>query len=340
MTSIGHIAFDKFVTHIPQVVSSFLFGFCGYAVLGMLYYAVQRFREGRSLSPVALFRDVFPWRMYSHPTAKIDFFTWFPTQLIVYPVGAFIVAIAALLIGSDFSQILGHIFGPRAPILHSVWAIAAVQFVALFLGSEFGQYWWHRALHEVPFLWCIHRVHHSAEELVIFTGARDHPLEILTMAVAKALGSAVFGGTTLYLTGTTFSPETTIIIIYFWSWFFGFYQALSHSHIPISFFGHGNIVLGGPVMHQMHHSAETHMFDVNYGLATYLYDWMFGSLYLPRKGEKYRFGLNDYEYGPTNPHLTLREFYLRPFVEMHAHIRKRREGEGVDAHGGATHAVD
>ena len=74
-------------------------------------------------------------------------------------------------------------------------------------------------------------------------------------------------------------------------------------------------------MHQIHHSAESHMFNKNYGMTTHLYDWVFGTLYLPRRGEVFRWGLNDDEYGADNPYLTPREFYLKPVIDIIAMSR-------------------
>ena len=44
-----------------------------------------------------------------------------------------------------------------------------------------------------------------------------------------------------------------------------------------------------------------------------IFDWMFGTLYVPAKDEQYRWGLNEAERGDANPHRTLRDFYCEPF---------------------------
>jgi hypothetical protein len=43
-----------------------------------------------------------------------------------------------------------------------------------------------------------------------------------------------------------------------------------------------------------------------------IWDWMFGTLYLPVKGETYRWGLNEEEIGANNPHMSVRALYLEP----------------------------
>jgi sterol desaturase/sphingolipid hydroxylase (fatty acid hydroxylase superfamily) len=47
---------------------------------------------------------------------------------------------------------------------------------ACFLG-DFAYYWWHRAQHTVPFLWEMHKLHHSDENLNTTTIFRSHFLE-------------------------------------------------------------------------------------------------------------------------------------------------------------------
>lgn len=45
-------------------------------------------------------------------------------------------------------------------------------------------YWWHRARHEIPFLWVkLHQIHHSAQRLEILTAFYKHPFEILINSI-------------------------------------------------------------------------------------------------------------------------------------------------------------
>jgi len=70
------------------------------------------------------------------------------------------------------------------------------------------------------------------------------------------------------------------------------------------------------VMHQIHHSAEVRHRDKNFSVTLGLFDWIFGTMYIPEKGEVYRWGLNEEELGDKNPHLRLKDFYLEPFQRM------------------------
>ena len=65
-------------------------------------------------------------------------------------------------------------------------------------------------------------------------------------------------------------------------------------------------------MHQLHHSAELRHRDRNFGTQLAIFDWLFGTLYIPAAREQYRLGLNEQELGDNNPHVRLRDFYLEP----------------------------
>jgi hypothetical protein len=50
-------------------------------------------------------------------------------------------------------------------------------------GGDFVMYWWHRLQHSNRFLWALHSVHHSQEQMTLLTAARRHPLETLSLDV-------------------------------------------------------------------------------------------------------------------------------------------------------------
>jgi sterol desaturase/sphingolipid hydroxylase (fatty acid hydroxylase superfamily) len=52
-------------------------------------------------------------------------------------------------------------------------------------------------------------------------------------------------------------------------------------------------VLVSPHMHQAHHSADAAQHDKNFATVFSLWDWMFGTLYLPAREERFRFGVDE-----------------------------------------------
>ncbi len=64
-----------------------------------------------------------------------------------------------------------------------LWAGASVGYVVI----TFVYYWWHRARHEIPFLWrTLHQVHHSVERVEVLASFYKHPLEILVNGVLSS----------------------------------------------------------------------------------------------------------------------------------------------------------
>ena len=54
-------------------------------------------------------------------------------------------------------------------------------------------YFWHRANHEVPFLWRFHKAHHHDNEMDVTTALRFHPGELVLSALAKASWVLIWG---------------------------------------------------------------------------------------------------------------------------------------------------
>ncbi len=69
--------------------------------------------------------------------------------------------------------------------------------VGWFLGT-FVFYWWHRARHDVNFLWRIcHQIHHSPSRIEMLTAFYKHPLEIAADSmIVSALMFSVLGAST------------------------------------------------------------------------------------------------------------------------------------------------
>ena len=52
-----------------------------------------------------------------------------------------------------------------------------LQFLEILILADFVAYWFHRALHRNPYLWRLHRVHHSSECMDWLANVRLHPLD-------------------------------------------------------------------------------------------------------------------------------------------------------------------
>lgn len=266
---------------------------------------------------------LFPKEAYSTTSAKIDIWIWLLNGLLFIPIFEACVIIVGIVAGVSFSGLFENWFGPSLRVTDNLVLAVGIQFLGFWFGQGIGQYSGHFAMHKVPVLWALHRAHHSAESANLFTFLRSHPLEHFANGATRVLGTASGIGGAVYLTGGVLLPETAASIFWYSVLYvlIGF-RSVDHLHIPVSYGRFLDVLIGSPVMHQVHHSAEDRHRDVNMAGAGYLFDWLFGTLYIPQKGEIWRWGLNDAELGEQNPHNTLKGFFVEPLKIMARETRK------------------
>ncbi|MEY4761372.1 MAG: hypothetical protein RLZZ200_1228 [Pseudomonadota bacterium] len=289
----------------------------GIATTGSIYFlAAVRTKSGGG-SWAAWLRYLFPREHYTSVSARVDILVWLVSGLVIIPVYEACVALSGLLLGGSVDALLTEAFGPAARTSWPVWCIVALQFLGFHFGFGAGQYGGHLAFHKVPALWALHRAHHSAESPNLFAFLRTHPLEIFLNGALRVLGGAIGVGLVGHITGTRLLPEASAAILAYnvFTVLTGF-RSLDHSHIPVRYGKVLDVLIGSPIMHQVHHSAEPAHRDVNLAGAGYLYDWIFGTLYIPRRGEVWRWGLNEEERGDNNPHNSLAGFFIEPVRNM------------------------
>ncbi len=190
--------------------------------------------------------------------------------------------------------------------------------------SDFAKYWTHRIHHEWPSLWPFHAVHHSADVLTPVTVARVHPVEIIIRNILTSVMVGMAQGATLY----ALMGDVSLVAVGGANVFYVVFNALGsnlrHSHIWLSYGRVMEHILISPAQHQIHHSAAKKHFNKNYGSIFALWDWMFGSLYIPESYEDLTYGVADADGTMIEqPHPTLRAALLHPFVESWQAIRDR-----------------
>jgi len=126
-------------------------------------------------------------------------------------------------------------------------------------------YWWHRANHEVAFLWRFHEVHHLDRFLDTTSALRFHFGEVLLSALARAVIILLLG-----------FPFASVLV----------FEALV---LLGAIFHHSNLRLPGalegllarliitPSIHWVHHHAKRADTDSNYGTIFSFWDPLFGT---------------------------------------------------------------
>lgn len=211
---------------------------------------------------------------------------------------------------------LGLLGGAAEGGLPITWGRSLAATVLIVMASDFCKYWAHRIHHEWKVLWPFHAVHHSADVLTPLTVMRVHPAEtiirnllisglvgvvqalILVLLVGRIDLLTIAGANALYFLFNTLGAN------------------LRHSHIWLSYGYVLEHILISPAQHQVHHSVDVKHHDRNYGSIFALWDWMFGTLYVPRNRETLTFGIADADgQRMEQPHQTLGQALFKPFVE-------------------------
>lgn len=255
------------------------------------FLVLRRFKSRRTVRLRALIRALFPRRILRSPSTVADI-GWFLFNTFVYA-GIFgMVAVSYEFLTNGVIRGLVFAFGQPSPSALPEFAVRGIITLMLFLAYELGYWFDHYLKHRVPFLWELHKVHHSAEVLTPLTSARMHPFDTFIFGNIVAVSLALTNGVASYAFGDTSHQYalsgTNIILVLF----IHAYVHLQHSHMWIAFRGWLGRVFMSPAHHQIHHSTNPVHFNKNLGSCLSFWDWLFGTLYVPsKKREKLTFGV-------------------------------------------------
>ena len=227
-------------------------------------------------------------KLWLHPSAKLDY-TYF---ILGYFINAFLLIpliISAKTVTFGISKFLYLNFGMIENTLFSYKEILLLYTLSLFIFSDFTRYILHRLLHEIPFLWEFHKVHHSAKVLNPLTFYRVHPIENLLFGLRYSLSVGFVTGIFIYFFGAMIDIYMVFGVNIFIVVFSLFGSNLRHSHVPFSYGKYLEKIFISPKQHQIHHSKKH--FDKNYGGYLAIWDYLFGSLCLSKDVKVLKFGL-------------------------------------------------
>ncbi|MGH6663835.1 MAG: sterol desaturase family protein [Pseudolabrys sp.] len=285
-------------------------------VISALYFAWQRHRRGRRIRPKTIARALFPRRILRHASNQADIFYLF-FNIFTFSVLFGWAVLSYQFVSNGIIAGLVAIAGPVKPTTLSPYVTRSVITLMLFLAYELGYWFNHWLSHKVPVLWEFHKVHHTAEVLTPLTNFRVHPVYGWIFANILAVSAAIANGLGNYMFGETAYQyainDTNIILVLF----IHAYVHLQHSHMWISFRGVLGRIFISPAHHQVHHSGNPKHFNKNFGSCLALWDWMFGTLYVPeKKREPLVFGFPD----NLNAH-TVKAELVDPFVNAASHLK-------------------
>lgn len=228
-----------------------------------------------------LLEMLFPWRKNQNIFRKdffLDlfymFFNFFLFSLVVYNA----LSNVAVMAFSDFLAI----FGIKNLIAINLASLPTwVQLVSLFLIRDFIQWNIHRLLHKVPWMWEVHKVHHSIEEMGFAGHLRYHWMENVIYRSIEYLPLAMIG----------FGIDD-FFMVHIFSLVIGH---LNHSNLYLPL-GPLKYIFNNPQMHLWHHAEDLpkdRKTGVNFGISLSLWDYLFGLNYIPNEIPETKLGFSD-----------------------------------------------
>jgi sterol desaturase/sphingolipid hydroxylase (fatty acid hydroxylase superfamily) len=293
-----------------------LLSMTGALVCAWIAYAVRRRARGRKTNLRAFIRGMAPSWIVFNPSTRIDLKLWI-LNVFVLAAGYGMLAVAGVTWRNLTIGALTHVFGAHAPTAWPVWIVMTLATLLELLAYEFAYWYVHYLCHKIPVLWEFHKVHHSAEVLTVMTEMRQHPVEIIAVVNGISLTTGLVFGVMTYVFGpgigalTLFNANIVLML------FLVTYGHLRHTHVWIAFTGLAGKILVSPAHHQIHHSTNPKHYDKNLGFALSVWDWAFGTLYVPSKtSEVEAFGVTERH---EDFHTIARVFY-RPVLRAGEHV--------------------
>ena len=175
------------------------------------------------------------------------------------------------------AAVLSMVFGAaqKVALFHlpiDQWQTWLVGFVAV----EFLYYWFHRASHQIRWLWASHAVHHSAEQMTLLASLRLGWTNLFSAGWIFYLPLILLG----------FPPVMIVALLTIDLR----YQFFLHTE-AVGSLGPLEWVLNTPSHHRVHHASNDAYIDRNFGGMVIVFDRLFGTFVPERAGEPLRYGL-------------------------------------------------
>jgi len=174
---------------------------------------------------------------------------------------------------------------------------AWTQLLVMFILADFIQWNVHRQLHRRTWLWEFHKVHHSVKQMGFAAQFRFHFMETIIYKSVQYIPLAMIG----------FGIQEFFVV----HMFAVLVGHLNHANLGWSY-GPLGYIFNNPRMHIWHHSRklpENRPYGMNFGLSLSIWDYLFGTAYIPSDGKDIIIGFHGDEDFPE----TFKDQTLYPF---------------------------
>ncbi len=225
--------------------------------------------------------------------------------------GHYLGLLMAILTGKLVLWLNGVLYNAGLPVPENIALMQNsplwLQFIVFFILKDFIEWNIHRLLHNTPWLWEFHKLHHSIEELDWIGNFRFHWGEVVVYKTLSYLPLVILG------------VDGSIILII--AVIGTLMQDLNHANLPFDY-GPLKYVINSPKMHVWHHDVVQHgRGGQNFGIVLSVWDWLFGTVYWPKdRDEPEKLGFEDMDQYPEG--LLGRLFY--PISKFFPKLRQKK----------------
>ena len=138
---------------------------------------------------------------------------------------------------------------------------AVVSFIIYLLALDLAAYWLHRGQHRIDVWWRLHSLHHSQQQMTMWSDNRNHLLDDVLVSVLLVLLAQLMG----------VAPEQFVVIVALTQ----LSESLQHANVRMSFGRIGERLWVSPLFHRVHHSVYSG--NCNYGVLLPWWDQLFGT---------------------------------------------------------------
>lgn len=269
--------------YIDIIINSYG-GYLNYLISEILYWKWDNYFYGLlAISLVVWILELlFPWRK-NQPVFRKDFWLDLFYLFFNFFILNLILLIALSNITEQFFNDFLSIIGLQ---LTSIQLFSLSDFpkpIALllfFIISDFIQWNTHRLLHTIPFLWKVHKTHHSVKEMGFAAHFRYNWMEPIVYKTILYVPLILIGG---------FSLED-VFIVHFISIAIGH---LNHANLGWDY-GFLKYLFNNPKMHIWHHSKFLpNKNGINFGISLSVWDYLFKTSFIPTDGRDIELGFDD-----------------------------------------------
>ena len=159
----------------------------------------------------------------------------------------------------------------------------------------------HRVSHKIPYLWKLHRLHHSDQKVDAVTTFLHHPFEIIVNSLLIIALYVVF--------------DIPVVVIVWFSYFGAVHSAFTHTEllIPEKIDRYLKYFIITPNIHRIHHSQDMKEGNSNFGNVFPWWDMLFKT-YEHKNAEnlnQLEFGINAKESPKSN---SIKSLLINPFI--------------------------